>query len=1567
MGISMLRKLPLFTALILVSVLLLPSALPAESEDGITTDPRMVEQDEKIGTIGRSDHFIENLGQWSDVLSHVAGTGYGHFGITRDSLLFNVMEDEGKGDVVRYRFKDPNIPNVVPRGEVPGVFNYLVGDEDQWATGARQYEQIILEGLWKGIDLHAYSGEAGSKYEFILEPYADPGIIAIDVDGAVDLKVSNDDLIITMDSGRILEDSGLRVFYMDDPTELIDAEYSINGLTITFDLGDYDVSRHIVIDPIVRSTFIGGSSSDSLVDKVVDDKEEYVYFSGSSYSTNFPVTGGSYDTSHNSQRDVIICKMDINLSTMAFSTFVGHTGSDIGNGIDIDGLGNVYVGGYTSSSSFPVTVGSNDTDIDSYQDAFLLKLHRSGSSLVYSTFYGGDSNDEITDVMVDSSSNLNFIGFTRSADLITTSGAFDTSHNGDDDIFAGKLNSAGSSLLYSTYIGGDSYDQSTKMDMDWNGNVYLTGYSQSYDYPTTSGVYATSKTGNQDVIVTKISSGGASLLYSTYVGGSIAQVGNDVSIDASGRAYVTGYTTSLDFPVTTGCNQSNHAGGNDVFIFKLGNSGDRLLYSTFFGGSSYDYGQGIDVDSLGNVVITGSTRSPDLYTSKKAEDGSLNGWESGFLSKLDPAGANMVYSSYVGGTSYDEGWSVNFLKNGEAIMGGTSSSSAYPTTSGAYSRVHGGSDDAVLTIFNFTARPDPPLNLVGELSYGKVELSWEAPSDDGGMPILYYRIYKGEIASQLVYFKDVLDLEYTDLNITPGTGYKYTVRAMNSRGESDDSELFRAEDLEAPVLEEDHTLGNATTGDPFYFRVNASDNIHVNEVEVTYRYGFGDIYQKTLDPVGNLFEKEITVKNDLDPIKYQLKITDDFFNSILTEWKNITVTDNDLPVFLRDDTDQEGTTGDKHVFRIKVEDNMRISRVNMTYAYPGEDEKELSLQNEEGPWWRTSMVLSEDTVDPISYEFIAFDNSGNFNLSGEKSVNITDDDPVDFFEDLSQLEATTGDTFRFMINATDNIRITEVRVEYWFGKGEVTRVLMDGVRLFEADIDIPWNSTEVLHYRFKARDDQGNVNITETTDLNVTDNDLPSIIDTTGSTAGTGEKFTFTAELDDNIGIDLAKIVYRFGDSADQDRLLIEKDGVYRAELQIPRNDLDDLNYHIVAFDAQGNRQKTLEKGIPVIDVIPPSLSKMVNITMYQGKLLSTKIETSDNIGIVSMEYTGSPIEPYFLDENRSLIQIKGYVRVSGLFDVVVSVFDREGNQGSVSFALMIRPSDNDMDGDLIPDLVELDSGLNMNDPSDASLDKDGDGLSNLEEFQHGTNITKTDTDGDGMDDAWEVKYDLDAVNASGFMDTDGDGITDLEEYRKGSDPTIAEDKGFPIIVIIIIVAVVLLILIVLIVVVKGRSKKDREVVEEEPPMYVPPPEEVFKIPAAQIAQPLPVAQAAPLPQPIVDELPQPYPVQEGLPPAQDMDAVGDAQYDDHGRQVFYDDDGFPFYVDEYGVSQYYDQTIEDPSQYEQPELDHAQPPLDAPAPSGDTVEAPVDDPIEEGAEANPEPSGDPSPETQLT
>ena len=326
--------------------------------------------------------------------------------------------------------------------------------------------------------------------------------------------------------------------------------------------------------------------------------------------------------------------------------------------------------------------------------------------LDYSTFLGGGDGDRGGDIAV-RDGRAYVTGGTRSPDFPTTSGAFDTTHNGLDDAFVTKLNASGSALAYSTYLGGgNADDEGQGIAVDGSGRAYVTGNTSSPDFPTTTGAFDTTLNSN-DAFVSKLNASGSRLAYSTFLGGTSVDLGHDIAVDGSGRAHVTGQTRSADFPTTTGAFDASYNGGlADAFVSKLNASGSALAYSTFLGGTDstdeVDQGLGIAVRN-GTAYVTGESASADYPTTTGAYDTSYNGGSSDvFVTKLNASGSALAYSTFLGGTNDDIGWYIAVL-DGRAYVTGQTASADYPTTSGAFDRTFNGGTfpgDAFVTKLN---------------------------------------------------------------------------------------------------------------------------------------------------------------------------------------------------------------------------------------------------------------------------------------------------------------------------------------------------------------------------------------------------------------------------------------------------------------------------------------------------------------------------------------------------------------------------------------------------------------------------------------------------------------------------------------------------------------------------------------------------------------------------------------------------------------------------------------------------------------------------------------------------
>jgi len=422
------------------------------------------------------------------------------------------------------------------------------------------------------------------------------------------------------------------------------------------------------------------------------------YVTGYTTSTDYDVTPGAFQTTNGGYFDVFVTKLNAAGTALVYSTYIGGSGDDEGYGIAVDGSGDAYVTGLTGSTNYPVTPGAFQTTNGGVRDVFVTKLNATGTALVYSTYIGGSGYDEGTAIAVDGSGNAYVTGSTGSTNYPVTPRAFQTTYEGGvADVFVTKLNATGTALVYSTYIGGSDDDRGYGIAVDRSGNAYVTGWTRSTDYDVTPGAFQTTFGGAWDVFVTKLNAAGTALVYSTYIGGSNGDYGYAIAVDGSGNAYVTGYTWSTDYDVTPGAFQTTNGGYADVFVTKLNERGTALVYSTYIGGSSSDYGNAIAVDGSGNAYVTGYTLSTDYDVTPGAVQTTNGGYVDVFVTKLNAIGTALVYSTYIGGSGDDDGFGIAVDGSGYAYVTGETYSTDYDVTPGAFQRTNGGGADVFVT------------------------------------------------------------------------------------------------------------------------------------------------------------------------------------------------------------------------------------------------------------------------------------------------------------------------------------------------------------------------------------------------------------------------------------------------------------------------------------------------------------------------------------------------------------------------------------------------------------------------------------------------------------------------------------------------------------------------------------------------------------------------------------------------------------------------------------------------------------------------------------------------------
>jgi hypothetical protein len=613
--------------------------------------------------------------------------------------------------------------------------NYFIGNvPEKWHTDVPNYTKVRYSAVYPGVDLVYYGTQRQLEYDFVLSPGADPGRISLEFQGPTQTTLDSEgDLVMHTAAGDLRWHKPIAYQNVNGNRKVVACDYAHTAPNrLGFGLAAYDRTKPLIIDPVlVYSTYLGGSGNLNAFglnfgDKglgVAVDLRGNAYVTGSTVSSDFPTKNAFQNNNAGNQgnSNAFVTKFDA-AGRLVYSTYLGGSGflgpdesfvGDQGNGIAVDRHGNAYVTGSTGSLDFPLKnafqkSGGTTVSCIPCSTGFVTKLDPAGSQLVFSKYLGGSGNgasdgDAGYGIAVDIHQNVYVTGVTASSDF-PTENAFQSTNRGAPQFanaFATKFNATGTALIYSTYLGGSGgsgLDRGNGIAVDAQGNAYVIGTAHSSDFPTANAFQDQLKGSFGNAFLTKFNAAGSGLVYSTYLGGSgngqgYGDTGSGIAVDRHGSAYVTGQTTSIDFPTQNAFQKKLNSPNGNAFVTKFGPAGTAPVYSTYLGGSSTqfgDWGLSVAVNAVGEAFVTGVTRSTDFPT-KDAFQPAYGGSGDAFVTKIDAAGCALVYSSFLGGSSLDgPGDAVNLApcsncialdKHGNAYVVGTTSSSDFPTKS----------------------------------------------------------------------------------------------------------------------------------------------------------------------------------------------------------------------------------------------------------------------------------------------------------------------------------------------------------------------------------------------------------------------------------------------------------------------------------------------------------------------------------------------------------------------------------------------------------------------------------------------------------------------------------------------------------------------------------------------------------------------------------------------------------------------------------------------------------------------------------------------------------------------
>ena len=613
---------------------------------------------------GTKAPWVKNSGQWGEDILYVAHTFTGNIIINKSQeIIYALPVDSTSGYVLKERFvgekKKRNLE--APSGEKRNisVFNYFIGnDQSSWQTNVPAYEVLNLGETWEGIDLKLNANNNNVEKLFYVKPNIDPASILIAVDGAEQLKIAqNGKLEVYTPAGKIFYTAPVAYQWIDGKKHLAKAAY-----------------------------------------KIIDTRKNTYSFVVENYDPNY----------------------ELIIDPLIASTFIGDGGNDWGNAIAVDDSSNVFITGYAWSDNFPTTAGSYSESFNGVKDAYVSKFSNDLSTLLVSTFIGGNSWDNGLSIVVDSTGEVIISGATGSSNFPIAGAAYDNTYNGgSNDVFVCKLDNDLSSITASTFIGGDNDDYGYDLTLDNTGNVFVTGRTESTDYPANGGYDNTFNGGFEDVFVSKLNNALSSLLASTYIGGSTDEGADAIIADDAGNIFISGFTYSDDFPTAGMPYDSTHNGSGDIFIAKFNNTLSTLSAATFIGGSNFEESHAIAIDSAQNLFIAGYTGSMEYPSTAGVYDDVFNGNHDAIITKINNDLTEILASTFIGGADDDDCYGLVIERAENVFITGISFSTDYPVTGNAFDATHNGERDIFVSRFTFD------LSALVESTYiGGVDNDW---------------------------------------------------------------------------------------------------------------------------------------------------------------------------------------------------------------------------------------------------------------------------------------------------------------------------------------------------------------------------------------------------------------------------------------------------------------------------------------------------------------------------------------------------------------------------------------------------------------------------------------------------------------------------------------------------------------------------------------------------------------------------------------------------------------------------------------------------------------------------
>jgi hypothetical protein len=662
--------------------------------------------------------FVPNAGQCDLRVQFEARGPRGTWYFAQDEVVL-IAGSDAERRTMRIRFEGANPRPELDAGEpLASTINYLVGEQEDWRTDLPAFGAVVYRELYPGIDARYTPSGSRLKATYVVAPGADPSCIRWRYVGSNAVRVEAAGSLVDA-GGEVIEAAPLAWQETDSGRAPIEAQFyvAVDG-AVGFVLGSWDATRELWIDPeIVYATPLGGSLPDSAASIAVD-RDGFIYVTGTTVSSDFPVENpiNAARLSDGFESDIFVAKLDPDRgpgNQLVYATYLGGEHSDSASDIAVDGAGRAYITGFTEAGDFPrlATPGGFRPcgarfDFPRSLEAFLAVLSPAGDAIEYATCLGGSGADSGISVAIDSQGHAYIAGRTESDDFPTKAPSSlppfqenDPDPDGGEDAFVARINpneTAGESLVYSTYLGGFDLDRATAVAVDESFNAYVAGFTRSVSFPVRN-AFDDQHDGASNAFVTKLNAGGTDLVFSTFLGGTDdAEIGEGHCLEsASGIAvgsgdppdvFVTGCTDATDFPAEGGRFRpilgplQTDQPGDDAFVLSLRGDGSSLVWSSYLGGgSTIEFSSGIALDFADDVYVTGSTTAQLGFPAENAFQSTGAGGFDAFIAKFEGSGRQRVFSSFLGGDRDDQARAVIVDRRANVYVAGFSEGGTFPT------------------------------------------------------------------------------------------------------------------------------------------------------------------------------------------------------------------------------------------------------------------------------------------------------------------------------------------------------------------------------------------------------------------------------------------------------------------------------------------------------------------------------------------------------------------------------------------------------------------------------------------------------------------------------------------------------------------------------------------------------------------------------------------------------------------------------------------------------------------------------------------------------------------------